>query len=124
MMLLRVHAAAAILFVVAILVQVFFAGAALANLGGSGDFSTHREFGYTGVGIVWLILLVTALAARRPRAEVGITLLILVLYIVQTTLPTFKSSAPAVAALHPVNALLLFGVAAWYARREWQAAMG
>ena len=93
MMLLRVHAAAAILFVVAILVQVFFAGAALANLGGSGDFSSHREFGYTGVGIVWLILLVTALAARRPRAEVGITLLILVLYIVQTTLPTFKSSA-------------------------------
>ena len=123
MVLQRVHAAAAILFVVAILVQVFLAGAALTNLGGSGNFSTHTEFGYTGIGIAWLILLITGLVARRPRAEIGITLLILVLYIVQTLLPTFKTSTPAVAALHPVNALLLFGVAAWYARKEWQAAM-
>jgi hypothetical protein len=123
MTLLRVHALAAAIFVVAIVVQVFLAGAALANLGGSGNFSTHVDFGYTGVGIAWLILLITALIARRPRAEVGITLLILVLYIVQTSLPQFKSSAPVVAALHPVNALLLFGVAAWYARREWKAAM-
>ena len=123
MTLLRVHALAAAIFVVALLVQVFFAGAAIANLGGSGDFATHREFGYTGVGIAWLILLITALVARRPRAEVGVTLLILVLYVVQTILPSFKSSASVVAALHPVNALLLFGVAAWYARRAWQAAM-
>ena len=28
----------------------------------------------------------------------------------------------AVAALHPVNALLLFGLAAWYARRAWRMA--
>ena len=124
MVLLRVHAAAAILFVVAIVAQVFLAGLALTNLGGSGDFATHREFGYTGIGIAWLILLVTALVARRPRADIGITLLILLLYIVQTTLPIFKTDAPAVAALHPVNALLLFGVAAWYARRQSQAAMG
>src|SRR5258707_9383075 len=95
----RLHAAAAALFVVAILVQVFLAGAALANLGGSGDFSTHTEFGYTGIGVAWLILLVTTLVARRPRSEVGITLVILVLYIVQTILPSFKSSAPVVAAL-------------------------
>jgi len=50
----RVHAAAAGLFVVAIIVQVFLAGAALANLGGSGDFATHIEFGYTGIGIAAL----------------------------------------------------------------------
>jgi len=123
MVLQRVHAAAAILFVVAILVQVFLAGAAMANLGGSGDFTTHTEFGYTGIGIAWLILLVTAIAARRPRTEIGITVLILVLYIVQTILPNFKTTTPALAALHPVNALLLFGVAVWYARKEWQAAM-
>ena len=123
MVLQRVHAAAAILFVVAILVQVFLAGAALTNLGGSGNFSTHIEFGYTGMGIAWLILLITGLVARRPRAEIGITVMILLLYIVQTALPSFKTSTPAIAALHPVNALLLFGVAVWYARKEWQAAM-
>ena len=123
MVLERLHAVAAVLFVVAIVVQVFLAGAALANLGGSGDFSTHIEFGYTGIFIVWLILLVTAIAARRPRSEIGITLILFAIYIVQTILPSLKSSAPTIAALHPVNALLLFGVAAWYARRAWRAAM-
>lgn len=123
MVLERVHAAAAALFVVAIVVQVFLAGAALANLGGSGNFATHIEFGYTGIFIAWLILLVTAIAARRPRSEIGVTLILLAIYIVQTILPSFKSSAPWVAALHPVNALFLFALAAWYARRAWRAAM-
>jgi hypothetical protein len=46
----------------------------------------------------------------------------LVLYIVQTLLPNFRASAPWVAALHPVNALFLFALAAWYARLAWRAA--
>src|SRR5258705_4347421 len=53
----RLHAAVAALFVVAIVVQVFLAGAALANLGGSGNFATHIEFGYTWIGIVALAVL-------------------------------------------------------------------
>jgi hypothetical protein len=124
MVLLRVHALAAVVFVVAIVVQVFLAGTAIANLGGSGNFETHIEFGYTWMGIATLVLVVTALAARRPRRDVGITLGILALYVIQTVLPNFRTSTPALAALHPVNALLLFGIAAWYARRTWQVAMG
>ena len=120
----RLHAAAAVIFVVAILLQVFFAGTAIVNLGGSGDFATHREFGYTWIGLAALAVLLTAFAARRPRADVGIVAGLLVLYIVQTILPNFRTSAPWVAALHPVNALILFGLAAWYARRAWRAAMG
>jgi uncharacterized protein DUF6220 len=119
----RVHAAAAALFVVAIVVQVFLAGAALANLGGSGNFSTHIEFGYSWVGLAALALLLTALASRRPRRDVLITVGILVLYIVQTLLPSVRTSAPWIAALHPVNALVLFALAAWYAQRAWRAAM-
>jgi hypothetical protein len=119
----RLHAAVAALFVVVIVVQVFLAGAALANLGGSGNFATHIEFGYTWIGLAVLAVLLTALAARRPRREVGIALGLLVLYVVQTVLPSFRSSAPWVAALHPVNALFLFALAAWYARRAWRAAM-
>ena len=119
----RLHAAVAALFVVAIVVQVFLAGAALANLGGSGNFATHIEFGYTWIGLAALAVLLTAIAARRPRREVGIALGLIGLYIVQTLLPSFRSSAPWVAALHPVNALFLFGLAAWYARRAWRAAM-
>jgi hypothetical protein len=119
----RLHAAVAALFVVAIVVQVFLAGAALANLGGSGNFATHIDFGYTWIGLAALVLLITALVARRPRREVGITVALLVLYVVQTVLPGFRSSTPWVAALHPVNALVLFALAAWYARRAWRATM-
>ena len=118
----RVHAGVALLFVAALVVQVFLAGLAIADLGGSGSFATHIEFGYTWIGLVMLLLLVTVLIARRPRADVGIVALLLVLYIVQTILPGLRASAPALAALHPVNALLLFGVAAWYARRQSQSA--
>jgi len=53
----RLHAFAAILWVVAIIVQVFLAGQAIGNLGGSGDFATHRVFGYTS-GSVQLIAIV------------------------------------------------------------------
>jgi hypothetical protein len=119
----RLHAGVAALFVVAIVVQVFFAGAALANLGGSGNFATHIDFGYTGIGIAALAVLLTAIAARRPRRDVGIALALLVLYVVQTVLPGYRSSTPWVAALHPVNALFLFALAAWYARRAWRATM-
>jgi hypothetical protein len=119
----RVHAAAAGLFVVAIIVQVFLAGAALANLGGSGNFETHIEFGYTGIGIAALAVLLTAVAARRPRREIGFVLGLVALYVVQTILPNFRESASWVAALHPVNALFLFALAAWYARRTWRASM-
>ena len=117
----RIHALAAWLFIAAILAQVYLAGSAIANLGGSGDFSTHVSFGYSGVPIAWIILLVTALAARRPRGELAWVFLLFGIYVVQTILPGAKGSAPWIAALHPVNALLLFGVAAGYARRAWRA---
>ena len=115
----QVHAIAAWALVGVIVVQVFLAGAAIAQLGGSGDFATHREFGYTWVGLVALIVLITAIAARRGRRDIGIAFGLLLLYIVQTALPEFKTSASWVAALHPVNAMLLFGLSVWYARHAW-----
>jgi hypothetical protein len=122
-MLRRLHAAAAVVFVVTIIVQVVLAGLAITNLGGSGNFSTHIEFGFTWVGLAGLALVVTALAARRPRRDVGITLGLLALYIVQTMLPGLKASMPGLAALHPLNAMVLFVLALWYARRAWRVAM-
>jgi hypothetical protein len=122
MMLRRLHAIAAVVFVAAIVVQVFLAGLAIANLGGSGDFSTHVEFGYTWVGLAALALLVTAIVARPGRRDVAISAGILVLYIVQTLLPQARASIPAIAAVHPLNAMVLFALATWYARHAWQRA--
>lgn len=116
----RVHVAAAFIFVVAIVVQVFLVGLAIANLGGSGDFTAHKEFGYTWVGFASLAVVLTAAAARLPRRDVAITFGMLLLYVVQILLPGAKGSAQWIAALHPVNAMLLFGVATWYAIRAWR----
>lgn len=124
MRLFRVHALVAWAVVLGIAIQVFLAGAAIAQLGGSGSFATHIEFGYTGLGILFLALLVTVLVARRPRREVGLVAGLLVLYVIQTALPSARSSIPAIAALHPVNALLLFGGATSYAIRAWRASRG
>ena len=115
-----VHALAAMMFVVAVLVQVFLAGAALLQLGGDGDFRTHADFGYTWVGLASLAVVVTAALARLGRRRIGISVLLLVLYIVQTLLPNFSEDLPALAALHPVNAMILFALGAWLAWTAWR----
>jgi len=115
----RWHAFAAILWVVAIIVQVFLAGQAIGNLGGSGDFATHRGFGYT-IGIVQLIALVLAFPARMSGRDKGISAGLLGLYIVQTLLPGFRSDVAFLAALHPLNAMILFTLSIWYARHAWR----
>lgn len=117
----RIHAGAAWLFVAAIVVQVFLAGAAITQLGGSGVFATHADFGYTWVGLTALLVLVTAIVARVGRRGLLICAGLLALYVVQTALPFARESMPAIAALHPVNAMLLFIGSVWYARSAWRA---
>jgi hypothetical protein len=101
-------------FVATIVIQVFLIG-----LGLFGDVSyrqTHIEFGYTWVGFAALALLISGLLARPGRRTVGLVVGLFVLYIVQTLLPSARDGYPAIAALHPVNALLLFGLALYVAR--------
>ena len=114
-----VHAAVAWLVVAAILGQVWLAGAAIPQLGGNGSFETHRSFGYL-IGLVILVLLILAFAARLGRRSIGIAAALLVLYVIQSSLPYMDPDASAVAALHPVNALVMFGLATWYAIQSWR----
>src|SRR5262245_56913704 len=101
------HVVAAWLFVAGVLIQALLAGLALSQLGGSGDFGMHIEFGYTVMGILALLVIVTALIGRCPRSQVGLSALLLILYVVQPTLATFRDSSPTIAALHPVNAMVM-----------------
>jgi hypothetical protein len=112
-----VHAGLAWLLVAVILVQVFLAGRAIINLGGTGDFSSHIEFGYTWVGLAAFVMLISAVVARPGRTQVALALAVFLLYILQTFLPGLKTVSPVFGALHPVNALLLFGLAFTVARR-------
>lgn len=109
------HAVLAWLFVATIVLQVFLAGMFIF---GQEEFrQTHISFGYSYVGFAALLLLVSGLIARPGRRHIGLVVLVFVLYTVQTSLPEARDSYPAVAALHPVNALLLFGLGVVVARR-------
>ena len=109
----RVHPWLVGLFALGVLLQAFLAGAALPQLGGSGSFATHLEVGYTAMGILALLVLIAAGLGRADRQQIWGSVALFVLYVVQTLLPTFKGSTPFLAALHPLNALVLFALAAW-----------
>lgn len=53
---------------------------------------------------------------RLGRQLIGLSALLVVLAIVQMLLPSPRGAAPWVAALHPVNALVLMGISARLAR--------
>jgi uncharacterized protein DUF6220 len=106
-----INVGAAWLFAAAVVLQGYLAGQALAQLGGNGDFSMHRDVGYTVLGILALVIIVTALVGRMPRRHVGWSAALVILYVVQTSLPFLRTDSPAIAALHPANAMVLLVVA-------------
>lgn len=105
---------AAWLFVAGCSVQVYLAGVGVFS--GSRDFSAHLAFSVFGV--LTLALIALSLLGRTPRRTVGASILLLVLFAVQSILIQFWRSDPpnpAVAALHPVNGFLIFFVGIWTA---------
>ena len=114
------YAAFAWIFVVTLVIQVFLIGLALFD--DESFRETHRQFGFTAVGLSSLLLLIFGLLARPGRREVGLLVGVFVLYIIQTSLPGLQESYPVVAALHPVLALGLFAMGIQIARLSTQRA--
>jgi hypothetical protein len=110
------HAATAAVFAASLVVQVFLAGLAIPQLGGNGNFAIHRDFGYL-IGLITLLVLVTAVIARMGRRRITQSAGLLGLYVVQSSLPYVGIGA--IEALHPVNAVVMFVAATWYARTVW-----
>jgi hypothetical protein len=108
-----VFAATTTLYLVGVVVQVVLAGAGLFELS---DWSAHTNLGW-GLGSAPILLLVLAFPARLERRTVWLTLGMAVAALLQPELAVARSSAPVVAALHPVNALFLFWLAWLVARR-------
>ena len=102
------------LFVAGVVVQVFLAG--LGVFVGAANFATHTDVGYALQGVT-LLLTVSAIAARAPRGTVGLTAALIGLLMLQSIFIAFRGAVPALAALHPPNALAIFGVALVVARR-------
>jgi hypothetical protein len=96
-------------FVAYLVTQIFFAG--LGLFGNPPDMSLHIGFGWL-VHILDLLLLVVALVARVGRPTTWWVLVLFVTSAIQPILPGLRDSAPLLAALHPLNAVVLSLIAA------------
>lgn len=98
-------------------IQVFLAG---VGLFGAGTMAGHRDFGYL-LSLLPLLLVIAA-AVARARRLVWLSGGLLILGFLQTLLPLLRDDLPLIAALHPVNAVVLFGLTATIARRATEMA--
>ena len=108
-------AAVSVLFVAGVVFQVFLAGMFLFA---GGERTTHIDFGYT-LELVPVLALLLVWPARAGRRLGWMSAALVVVVIVQVSLPYFKAELPIVAALHPVNALLVL----WLSVRVAQEAV-
>jgi hypothetical protein len=101
------------LFLVAVVVQVYFAG--LMLFGQEGGRGLHENTGYILGTAGGLFLFLPALA----RAGASTIIMGVVLTLVTFFQPnfTFARGTPVIAALHPVNALLILALAILLVRR-------
>lgn len=95
------------IFLAMVVLQVFYAG---VGLFGAGDMTGHVGFGYLVV-LVPPFVLIAAAVARAGGRVIGLAALLLLLTFLQPALAYAREDAPYVAALHPVNALAIAGLA-------------
>ncbi len=97
----------ALLIAAGVVVQVFLAG---LGIFGAESFDAHVGFGWMLHTAAIVVFLLALLGPRTGRA-IGMSLALLVLLTVQVMLVGARDDAPYLAALHPVLALLVLGLA-------------
>ena len=111
------------LYVLAIILQVYFAGEGIFGAGDSSiedanALNLHRDFGwFISQPIALLLLIVTLLAWLPDKRLRTLSILAPILLIVQSILP---SAGRWVAALHPVNAFIILGLFGYLSWSFWR----
>lgn len=98
------------LFVAAIVVQVYFAG--LMLFGQEGGEGLHEGTGYL-LGTAGALFLLLPALARSGVTTIVVGVVLAVITFFQPNLTFARDSAPMIAALHPVNAVLIVALSAW-----------
>lgn len=99
---------------VGVVAQVTLAGLALFELT---DWVAHTALGWI-LPLAAIVLVVVTFVARLDRRTLWVTLALALTANVQPSLAEARSVAPLVAALHPVNALVVFWLALVVAHRS------
>ena len=110
----RAQRACVVSYIVALALQFYVAGLALF---GAASFVPHALLGY-GLVVGALTLSALTVAAGFPRRTVAIATSLVPLTLLQPVLAlVLRPAAPALAALHTLNALLIFSLALAVAQR-------
>ena len=113
-----VYLTLAALIFLGILSQGFLIGALLfAGAGWAGN--AHATLGLI-VLILALLLPLTGLLARLPSRQTILSAVLFLLTLIQVILPNLSGSLPFAAALHPTNAMLLFGLTLLLLNQGWR----
>jgi hypothetical protein len=113
-----IHLIVACLFVAGLFVQVFLAG--LGVFSSTSGFTTHVGVGYS-LSLLPIILVVVGLVGGLGRRLALLAVLEFALFVLQSVFVAMRTSAPAVAALHPVNGFLILLIALLIVRESWAA---
>lgn len=108
-----VFAAAAVTYLVGIVIQVLLAGAAVFELI---EFAPHVGLGWL-LGSAPLLLIPLAVVARAGLSTVSLTIVLAFDAMIQPELALAREDDPVIAALHPVNAFVLFWLTLLVVRR-------
>ena len=106
-------------FLLGLFLQLLFIGMGVfPRKGDPSPFALHRNWGYI-LGDIAVVLFLIALAARPGWKTVLIAFIVAVLtFLGQPLLANARTSAPVVAAFHPVNALVIFWLTLVLIRRS------
>ena len=104
----------AVVFLSAIVVQVFFAG--LMLFGQAGGLELHQNTGYI-LGTAGALFLVVPALARAGRRPIVLGVILALVTYGQPFLTFARDTSPVIAALHPLNALLIFTLSLVLARQ-------
>ena len=104
------------IFAALLVVQVFLAG---LGVFGAGGFGMHRDFGYL-LSLFILLELLLAVVGRAGKAIIGLVFITLVQIILQSVFVAVRVEQPAIAALHPVNGVLMLFLTTVISWRAWR----
>jgi hypothetical protein len=106
-------------FLVGLFVQLLFVGfGVFPRSSDPSPFALHRNWGFI-LGDIAVVLLLIALVARPGWKNVVLALIVgLLTFLAQPLLVSARHRAPIVAALHPVNALVIFWLTLVLIRRS------
>lgn len=114
----QVHFGMILVFLILCFTQFYLAGRGIFHA--SSNYDLHKDVGNITLLFSLLFLIATAgIPATRNRPEIGMAAALFVLVVIQAVIGNYTH--PTIAAFHPVNALLIIGLAFGIMGRDREA---